>query len=215
MRRLTSLFARFRDRTDGIAAVEFALILPIMAVMLIGAVQISDAVTADRRVSQVSSSTGDLIARIETDIAKSEIEDIAKIGGWLMAPFRRERLEIDLSLVTLPCPPSPAVCPTTPPAVNQANQRLRWECKYVGSTNTMTCTCPKTPYTMPRTGLINFGDAVVISTARYAYQPAFFDTFFRYNATVTLADTAYLKPRGVCTRLNDASLPGGQCTCFD
>jgi Flp pilus assembly pilin Flp len=215
MRRLVTLLKQLRDRTDGIAAVEFALILPIMTVMLIGAVQISEAVTADRRVSQVSTSTGDLIARIETDIAKTEVEDIAKIGGWLMAPFARERLEIDLALITLPCPPSPAPCPTTPPPVNATNQKMRWECKYVGSSNSLTCTCPKSNFTMPRTGLINYGDAVVMSSVRFAYQPMFFDMFFQYNSTVSLTDTAFLKPRGVCTRLNDPSLTGGQCACFD
>ena len=48
------------------AAIEFALIVPIMAVMFIGAVELSQAITVDRRVTQVASSTADLVARADT-----------------------------------------------------------------------------------------------------------------------------------------------------
>jgi Flp pilus assembly pilin Flp len=196
MRRLTSHFTRFRDRTDGIAAVEFALILPIMAVMLIGAVQISEAVTADRRVSQVSTSTGDLIARKEDAVVKTELQDIARIGGWLMAPFPERRLEIDFAMIyQAPCTPMPT-CQNTPPVRNHPNLSMLWQCKYKGVDNSMVCTCPKSPFVLPSTGLINWGELLVRTETRFAYQPNFFDLFFDYNSTYTLTDISYLKPRG-------------------
>ena len=48
------------------AAVEFAFIVPIMGVMFIGAVELSQAIIVDRRVTQIASSTADLVARAET-----------------------------------------------------------------------------------------------------------------------------------------------------
>ena len=42
--------------------VEFAFIVPIMAVMFIGAVELSQAIIVDRRVTQIASSTADLVA---------------------------------------------------------------------------------------------------------------------------------------------------------
>ena len=52
---LTSFMRGFIKRTDGVAAVEFALIVPIMAVMFIGSVEMSQAITANRRVTMVAS----------------------------------------------------------------------------------------------------------------------------------------------------------------
>ncbi len=57
---------RFGRKIDGIAAVEFALIVPIMLCMFIGTVELSQAITVDRRVTQVASTTADLVARQKT-----------------------------------------------------------------------------------------------------------------------------------------------------
>jgi Flp pilus assembly protein TadG len=221
LRHSRHLIARFRDRTDGIAAVEFALIVPIMAMMFIGAVEMSQAVTADRRVSQVASAAGDLVARVETDIQTTEVHDIAKVGGWLMAPFPAADLKITLSLVTVPCPTS-GPCPTTDPPVNATNQRMRWTCEFNGaSPNVINCTCPRSPYTMPQTGLIKFGDAVIVSDVEYNYKPLLFDHFMKNSfptagGVYKMTERLHLKTRGVCTKLNGpAPVPSGGCTCFD
>src|SRR5207244_1629235 len=76
--RASRLGCRWRASTEGVAAVEFALIVPIMAIMFIGAVELSQAITVDRRVTQVASSTADLVARAETQISQAEITDIMK-----------------------------------------------------------------------------------------------------------------------------------------
>ena len=68
-------------RTEGVAAVEFAIIVPIMAALFIGAVEMSQAVTANRRVTQVGSSTGDLVARADSNIKDSDVLDIMKVGS--------------------------------------------------------------------------------------------------------------------------------------
>jgi Flp pilus assembly protein TadG len=209
----------FSERTEGIAAVEFALILPIMAMMMIGAIEMSQAVTIDRRVSQVAAATGDLVARIETDIQESEIRDISKIGKWLLGSgFDQTKLTINLSLVSVPCPPRGA-CPTTPPAVNDPTIRTRWTCSFNSNTNATTCSCPVAPYTMPAVGLIGFGDAVIVADVAYDYFPMFFDTFMNQASPKagafgvrfwTLRERLHLKTRGLWTRLNMDS--GTVCT---
>lgn len=47
----------------GVSAVEFALIAPVMVAMLFGAVEISQAVTTDRKVSIAASTIADLVAQ--------------------------------------------------------------------------------------------------------------------------------------------------------
>ena len=51
---------RIARNNSGVAAVEFAMIVPIMFLLFVGSVEFSQAITVDRRVTQVASSTADL-----------------------------------------------------------------------------------------------------------------------------------------------------------
>ncbi len=170
----------FRHRTEGVAAVEFALILPVMALMFIGSVEMSQAVSIDRRTSQVAASTSDLVARIEGGVTEGEMLDIAKIGSWLVKPFDTTKLKIKLSLVSIPLCPGGGTCPTGDPGASDPNIKTRWKCDYdSNSPNSITCTCQNAQYTMPSAGLIKYGDAVIISDVEYSYVPLVFDSFMK------------------------------------
>lgn len=67
--------ARMTSNRDGIAAIEFALIAPIMIALYIGLAEISLLVTADRNVSHAASVTGDLATQVES-LDPAEIENI-------------------------------------------------------------------------------------------------------------------------------------------
>ena len=58
--KLLARFGRAAQDERGISAVEFALILPIMISMYLGAVEFGHALTIDRRVTSVASSAADL-----------------------------------------------------------------------------------------------------------------------------------------------------------
>ncbi len=94
--RANALLRRWARDGRGMAAVEFAFIAPIMGVMFIGAVELSQAIIVDRRVTQIASSTADLVARSETTIAQSDITDIMKAGSFIMAPYTQTPLQIVL-----------------------------------------------------------------------------------------------------------------------
>ncbi len=199
----------FRDRTEGVAAVEFALILPIMALMFIGSVEMSQAVSIDRRTSQVAASTSDLVARIEGGITEGEMLDIAKIGSWLIKPYNTTKLKINLSLISIPLCPGGGTCPTGDPSASDPNIKTRWTCAYdSASANAINCTCQNTQYTMPSSGLIKYGDAVIVSDVEYKYTPLVFD-FFMKNAQpgaggiYTLTEKNTVKTRGTVMDLQN------------
>ena len=199
----------FRDRTEGVAAVEFALILPIIAVMMIGSVEMSQAVTVDRRTSQVASSVGDLVARVESGITEGEVLDIAKIGSWLMKPFDGTKIKIKLSLVSIPLCPGGGTCPTGDPSPSDANIKTRWKCEYDGAAAAViNCTCQNTAYTMPAAGLIKYGDATVVSDIEYSYTPLVFDYFMKAaypsaGGVYKLTEKLHLKTRGTVMDLQN------------
>lgn len=71
---------------SGIAAVEFALILPIMVVLWIGGVEVTEALSVDRRLNNLASSIGDLVARSRT-ITYNQVTDIFDIAPAAMYPY--------------------------------------------------------------------------------------------------------------------------------
>jgi Flp pilus assembly protein TadG len=89
---------RFSRAKDGIAAVEFGFVVPIMLCMFIGVVELSQAITVDRRVSHVASSTADLVARQKT-LTPSTLDDYMTIIDQLMLPYSDTPLKMTISNV--------------------------------------------------------------------------------------------------------------------
>jgi len=186
-----------RRNQKGMTAIEFAMVAPIMATMFIGAVELSQAITVDRRVTQVASSTADLVARAEKQISQSEITDIMKVGGYIMEPYTQTPLQIVIRNVT-----------SSPTDASIAKQS--WSCTYQGTGQTQTCACSSTLYTLPG-NLVSTNDSVVIADVTYAYKPLVFDFFMKQSfgggsgsGTYTLSEKVYLKPRGQAAMLLQA-----------
>ena len=196
--RLAAWVENFRSRNEGVAAVEFALIVPIMATLFIGAVEMSQAVTVNRRVTQVGSTTGDLVARADANISSTDITDIMKVGSYLLNPFPAASLKVDISVVSSS-------------AANAATTTQKWLCSYDGANpNTVNCTCPNTAYAIPA-GLVTTSDSVVIASVSYGYKPVVFDVFMKSAFTgpkaggvYTMTEKVYLKPRAACPQITKA-----------
>jgi Flp pilus assembly protein TadG len=186
-------------RADGVAAVEFALIVPFMVALFMGAVEMSQAVTVNRRVTQVGSTAGDLVARFNSNITSTDIESIMKVSGYLIAPYPKTRLKIDVSVVSST-------------SASATDTKQKWICKFDTSVSTtaVTCTCPNSAYTLPATGMVTTADSVVIANVSYGYKPNLFDYFMKgtFGASAggvyTMSETVYLKPRAVCPTIKKA-----------
>jgi len=191
--RMRHLLVRWQKDPRGVAAVEFALLLPMMSVMFIGAVELSQVITVNRRVDQASSATGDLVARAETQISQSDITDIMKAGSYILLPYSQNPLKIVVRNVT-----------TSPTDATAAKQS--WSCTFNGTGSALSCTCSNTAYVLP-TGLAGTNDSVVTSQTTYDYKPLVFDYFMSKGGgasstgTYALSETTYLKPRGQAAML--------------
>jgi Flp pilus assembly pilin Flp len=69
----------FARDTRGIAAVEFGLIAPVLLIMLVGVVEITRAVSIDRRFGQVTAMVADLISREEV-LKKEDLDGLNSDG---------------------------------------------------------------------------------------------------------------------------------------
>jgi len=92
-----SAVGRVFKSTDGLAAIEFAFIAPIMIMLYIGLAEISLLVTADRNVSHAASVTGDLATQVEA-LDADEIENILSATLAVMGTDFEDssRLTIDM-----------------------------------------------------------------------------------------------------------------------
>lgn len=82
----------WRDRR-GVSAVEFALIAPVLVVFYLGMAEMTEAMIAQRRLSHIASSIGDIVAR-DTQLTDARRTDIFQVGSVLMAPFPTSTLRM-------------------------------------------------------------------------------------------------------------------------
>jgi Flp pilus assembly protein TadG len=76
----------FRKEQSGVAAVEFALILPVMITLFFGLVETTLALICRADVSQMASTTADLISQVDAASA-SDISNVYAAAGVILYPY--------------------------------------------------------------------------------------------------------------------------------
>ena len=76
----------------GLAAVEFALILPIMVVLWFGGVELTQGLSVDRHLNNLASSIGDLVSRTKV-LTTANIDQIFDIAPGAMYPYCKNDTE--------------------------------------------------------------------------------------------------------------------------
>lgn len=71
----------------GVAAVEFALILPVMLLVYLGTLEASTLITMDRKVQSVAGAVGDLVARSDEKITATQMQDYFRAASGIMTPY--------------------------------------------------------------------------------------------------------------------------------
>ena len=59
-----ALIRRFASDEQGVAAVEFALIMPFLLTLYLGSIEAAALFTADKRVNSISATVGDLVVAV-------------------------------------------------------------------------------------------------------------------------------------------------------
>ncbi len=83
---------RLASRESGMAAVEFSLILPFLVVLWIGGVEVTQALSVDRRINNLASAIGDLSARSK-QLSYSDMNNIFDIAPGAMFPYCQTKTE--------------------------------------------------------------------------------------------------------------------------
>ena len=163
-------FRRFSRDRRGLAAVEFALIVPLMITMYFGALEITDALTVDRRVTLATQTVADLVAQSAV-ITDGDMTDIFAATAAVMAPYDAANLQMRVTSVV---------------ADSDNNTKVAWSDGY-----NMSARSKNEPITLPA-GLTEGGDSVIYAEVKFTYSSMLGEYF---TSPIVFTDEAYLRPR--------------------
>jgi Flp pilus assembly protein TadG len=163
----------WRDRR-GVSAVEFALIAPVLIVMYCGLAELTQAMMAQRRLSNIASQMGDLVAQ-GTQTGPLKMADVFTIGAITMSPFPVSGLNMCVASVTSDATGKDTVAWSKPYVTGMAN------CPAKGATVT----------DIP-VGLLPANQSVILARASYTYTSPI---KLVMPTSMTFNRTYYLRPR--------------------
>jgi len=165
---------RFCRANDAVAAVEFALIMPLLLLMYIGAVEASRALSYDRRLTSAAATLGDLVAQTKGDLTHAELNDLFKAATITVTPQSATLLRQVVSNVFVD---------------GSGKGTVIWSEGYNGGTP-----YPKdADFTLPKAFTdIASGTWVIVSEASMMYQPI---TSFVYKSGIPLSKEYFYAPR--------------------
>jgi Flp pilus assembly protein TadG len=164
------LLRDFSRGQDGMAAVEFAVILPFMLVAYLGGVEIGDGVAINRKVAITTRAVADLATRYTT-IHNADSATILGAASTIIAPYAPGPLAVTVSQVTVD---------------NHGNATISWSDTLNGTAHTV-----GTPVTLP--GTLNTPNSYYIwGQVTYAYTPTL---GYVMSGTYNLSDQIFMSPR--------------------
>jgi Flp pilus assembly protein TadG len=91
---------KFARETRGAAAVEFALVTPLMISMYFGMVELSSGVAIDRKVTMVSHTLSDLVAQA-TAVNDTDISNVFNASSSIMTPYLASPMTAKVTAVSI------------------------------------------------------------------------------------------------------------------
>ena len=196
MTRLSFRVRKFSTAADGVAATEFAIVVPFMLVLLVGGVELGDGMAINVKVSATAHSVADMVTQ-NTSLSTASLQNILTGATAIVAPYpvNSNQLTVTVSEVSSDA---------------NGNLTLQWSQSYNGSSfgagRSSLGSSTNPPYgalTRPASlnGTVgsasdvnNQNDQVsfIVSEVSYAYTP---NLGYTITGTVNLADSYWLFPR--------------------
>jgi len=155
----------------GAAAVEFALLLPLMALIYFGVVEVTQGAMTEQRVAHTASAIGDLVAQSST-VTSAQVGDIFTVGDAIMTPYPTSGLQMRISSLT---------------ADSNGNVTVAWSQAQGMGAMTKGSTVSGLP-----ANVVNAGESVIMGQTRYAYRSVFGVVL---PQPIVFSETYYLHPR--------------------
>ncbi|MFN4141798.1 TadE/TadG family type IV pilus assembly protein [Aestuariivirga sp.] len=88
--------SRFRRDQSGIAAIEVALILPVLMLLYFGLFDLTGLITINRKLTYGTSVVADLVTQNELEVSAARIDDYFKAAEMAMSPYDMEDIRVEV-----------------------------------------------------------------------------------------------------------------------
>jgi Flp pilus assembly protein TadG len=185
LRNVVTIARELRREERGVAAVEFALIVPFLVALYFGSIEAAALFTVDKRLSSISSTVGDLVAQWDpsdgaiTTGTTGTLADYMNASTGIMTPYPTTGLKIVISLVKVK---------------NDGNTVVLWsKANAAGTVKTA-----GQPYAdlatnkAPQMNSVSRGGCVIASEVTYTYLPLIGQVF---TTNVNMKHVTFFLPR--------------------
>ena len=172
--RWPQVFRRLARDRRGVSAVEFALLAPVMIALYLGCVEISDGVSANRKVSLTAATLANLATQVAT-ISSSDMTNILNASSAIIAPYSASNLKATLSCLKID---------STGKVTVAWSATLNGSARAAGSAITIPSALIPPSTSLPA--------QLLFSEVNYAYTPT---VGYTITGTLNLSDKMYMSPR--------------------
>jgi Flp pilus assembly protein TadG len=159
---------RFRRREDGAVLVEFAIILPILAVLFLGLAEFTEAFSVNRKLAGAAGAVADLVAQ-EASVNNDFLADTDSLAQELMKPHNTAPFQ--LVVVSI---------------VADADNTTTVDWSYPSGAY-----AKGAGYALPDGAMTSPNSSMIVAEARYNFTP----TVGQFLGTFEMSETAYFRPR--------------------
>ncbi|MDA8049942.1 MAG: pilus assembly protein [Rhodospirillales bacterium] len=167
--------ASLRRDCAGLAAVEFALVLPIMLLLYFGIVEFTQAITVDRLVGLTAETVTNLVTQYTTISASTQMPDILDASKQVLAPYSSASATVVVSCITVD---------------SNGNATVAWSQALNGTARTA-----GQPFTLPAAFDIP-STSVIFGEVTYPFTPLF---DYLNLGSIDLYASVYMVPRDATT----------------
>jgi Flp pilus assembly protein TadG len=174
IRRIASLLRRLGADRCGVAALEFALVVPAVSVVYLVGFEVTEAATVNRKLTDTTVQLANTTAQY-TAMGTTDISNVLSAASQIMSPYPTSNLTIVLSLVKTNASGVGKVC---------------WS-----QTQGGTALVSNATVTMP-SGYQTASTDYILVTTTYAYQPTIGAAFI---GAIAMSSQIYMLPRSSAT----------------
>jgi Flp pilus assembly protein TadG len=106
--RLASTARRFGRDREGVGAIEFAIIFPVLVMLYLGAFEITIGLNVSKRTTRAAGAIADIVTQQES-VTKSSLTDIAKAAPPIYSPYSSPDMLVKITAIQIDGNANPTV----------------------------------------------------------------------------------------------------------
>ena len=193
---ISSRWLRLRADRRGVAAVEFALILPLMLLLYLGTAELTQGVMASRKTTLVSRALSDLVAQLAagSTMTDAQATNVFNAATAIMTPFSTSTLKMTITSVEFVANGA---------AANGYDAKPRWTIVRNGGAarpcailTAVSNTTKPASSNMPN-GMYQSG-SLIVADVSFSYNPPFGKAVLEWSSSASalnMSQTTYMRPR--------------------